>query len=216
MNQLVKSDADSARSHLMQAINDAQGQHSLKSLSLALGKNPAYLHQYVNKKSPRSLPEDLRFQLAKILSVNEQLLRPHSAEFTGAHHNLAIPFLDHPSQQKHCNSPWFIPQRFFEGHCASSSEHVKLAVVDDPSSEFTAGDTVMIDISDQDPLMSGYFALDMGKHLRIRHLEQPSPYGELLKVSNPENTGYETLIDQQSIIGRVIFHAKTFTPRVMT
>ena len=41
--------------------------HTLKSLSVEMGRNHAYLQQYVKRGSPRVLPEDVREQLAGLL-----------------------------------------------------------------------------------------------------------------------------------------------------
>ncbi len=47
---------------------------SLAQASLAIGKNVAYLHQYINKGSPVRLPEIQRKKLAALLNVSEQEL----------------------------------------------------------------------------------------------------------------------------------------------
>ncbi|MFT9115250.1 MAG: S24 family peptidase [Acetobacter malorum] len=50
-------------------------EHNLKSLSLALGKNDAYLQQYVKKGSPQNLREDVRDGLARIFGVSADVFR---------------------------------------------------------------------------------------------------------------------------------------------
>ena len=47
---------------------------SLASLSSSLGKNPAYLQQFIRRGSPRKLPEDIRYNLAHLLGVDEASL----------------------------------------------------------------------------------------------------------------------------------------------
>ncbi len=47
---------------------------SLSDLSRKLGRNQAYLSQYVTRGSPRRLPEDERRHLAMALNVDERLL----------------------------------------------------------------------------------------------------------------------------------------------
>jgi hypothetical protein len=47
---------------------------SLTSLSLKLGRNSAYLQQFVGRGSPRRLPEDERRMLAITLNVDERQL----------------------------------------------------------------------------------------------------------------------------------------------
>jgi hypothetical protein len=52
---------------------DSKGQ--LKKWSEAIGRNHAYLHQFINKKSPKKLSEDDRIALAKVMGVPEDVLR---------------------------------------------------------------------------------------------------------------------------------------------
>ncbi|MDA0664538.1 MAG: peptidase S24 [Proteobacteria bacterium] len=49
----------------------------LKNASLAIGKNAAYLHQFVYRGSPKVLPEDVREALAQHLGVADSQLRHH-------------------------------------------------------------------------------------------------------------------------------------------
>lgn len=52
----------------------AERGESLTSLSLKLGRNVAYLQQFVGRGSPRRLPEEERRMLAITLNVDERLL----------------------------------------------------------------------------------------------------------------------------------------------
>ena len=47
---------------------------SLASLSATIGRNPAYLRQFVTRGSPRRLPEEERRHLAIVLNVDERQL----------------------------------------------------------------------------------------------------------------------------------------------
>ena len=49
---------------------------ALDGLSVAIGCNHAYLHQYVMRGSPRELPEAVRQALAPLLGVSPEALRP--------------------------------------------------------------------------------------------------------------------------------------------
>ena len=63
-----------ARIALIELLN-RNPDHNLKSLSEALGKNDAYLQQYVKKGSPQTLREDIRERLAGLLSVSPDVFR---------------------------------------------------------------------------------------------------------------------------------------------
>jgi len=52
---------------------------SLKDLSLMIGRNHAYLQQFVRRGSPRNLPEATRIELSKILNVPESDLNAAKA-----------------------------------------------------------------------------------------------------------------------------------------
>lgn len=48
--------------------------NSLAKWSKAIGRNAAYLHQFIHKNSPRKLPEEDRTKLSMVMGVDETLL----------------------------------------------------------------------------------------------------------------------------------------------
>ena len=48
--------------------------HSLAALSREIGRNDAYLQQFVTRGSPRRLPENERLKLAQFLRIDEREL----------------------------------------------------------------------------------------------------------------------------------------------
>lgn len=64
----------------------ATGPNNLSALSRMLGRNPAYLHQYIHRGSPRVLPDRDRQLLAAHLGVDE-------AELGGPPSRFALPRL---------------------------------------------------------------------------------------------------------------------------
>lgn len=63
---------DEARANLREAIA-ARG-HSLGALSRMIGRNAAYLQQYLERGSPARLDEDDRLRLAMFLDIDERQL----------------------------------------------------------------------------------------------------------------------------------------------
>ena len=63
---------DRARNTIAQAVANGA---DLSSLSRSIGKNHAYLQQFMKRGVPRRLPEDVRKELAKKLKVPERDLR---------------------------------------------------------------------------------------------------------------------------------------------
>ncbi len=65
-------DAATARANLVRRATDLDV--SLADLSRAAGRNPAYVQQFVERGTPRVLPEDVRLAIAKRLTMDERLL----------------------------------------------------------------------------------------------------------------------------------------------
>lgn len=62
----------------------AEQQKTLAELSKAIGRNHAYLQQFVKRGVPATLPEEIRPKLARLLRVEEQDLRSGSGRPLGA------------------------------------------------------------------------------------------------------------------------------------
>ena len=67
-------DLDPVRTRVLKLIENRKDT-DLKHASLALGRNAAYLHQFIFRGTPKVLPEDLREGLAKYLGIDEAELR---------------------------------------------------------------------------------------------------------------------------------------------
>lgn len=52
----------------------AERHETLQSLSLLIGRNAAYLQQFVSRGTPRRLPEEERLRLAMVLDIDEREL----------------------------------------------------------------------------------------------------------------------------------------------
>ena len=66
-------DLDPIRLRVLKLLD--QKETDLKNASLAIGRNAAYLHQFVYRGTPKVLPEDVRAALARHLGVEEEELR---------------------------------------------------------------------------------------------------------------------------------------------
>ena len=71
-------DLDPTRLRVMKLIQ--QRRTDLKKASLAIGRNAAYLQQYLYRGIPKTLPEDAREALAAFLEVPDESLRPAKKE----------------------------------------------------------------------------------------------------------------------------------------
>ena len=66
---------DSLRQRIVDLIQTRNPPTDLKESSIAVGKNHAYLHQFIFRGTPKRLPEDVRYRLAAHLGVDESQLR---------------------------------------------------------------------------------------------------------------------------------------------
>jgi len=212
------------RQNLLKAIASHPEKWSLKQLSLCLGRNHAYLHQYVYRGSPRTLPEQVRYRLARLLRVDEARLRSHfSSAFPSSHEQeltgldeipgdlITIEYVDHPSQMRFAGTPWHIPASVLSKNSSAPSQMVRLAVLDEGTADFTfrQGDVVILDTADTMPHRAGYFAIDTGMNIRVRHIEQnTSGPAALLHIGQNGDAFYEISADMINIMGRVIFHSR--------
>jgi phage repressor protein C with HTH and peptisase S24 domain len=64
---------DPVRTRVLKLIEDRNT--DLKNASLKIGKNAAYLHQFIFRGTPKALPESVRKPLSEFLGVDEDSLR---------------------------------------------------------------------------------------------------------------------------------------------
>jgi len=212
----------SGRQNLLQAIASHPQAWNLKQLSLSLGRNHAYLQQYVHRGSPKTLPEQIRYQLADLLRIDEAELRsthlfPETKNGDKIRYEsigsdlITIGYVEHPSQRKLETKPWSIPASVFRRNSTSASEKVRLAVLDESTADnsFRQGDVVILDTADTSPLRSGYFVIDAGQHIRVRYIEQnTNGLTALLHIGQNRQARYEISPADIKIMGRVIFHSR--------
>lgn len=200
--------SDPVRLELLKAVERAPNTTNLKQLSIDLGYNHAYLHQFIYRGSPRVLPEQTRYQLAKMLNIPDHKLshspQPHPRAKKPSKTHQDIAYLDHISQSRLLDQHWMVPREFLTS--ISDPNAIKLIALSSDDSNI-----VMIDTHDRSPLLAGEFALDMESNIRIRHLEQISPDDDRLHITGNDSTPYISTIGEQRILGRVIFKGALFT-----
>jgi phage repressor protein C with HTH and peptisase S24 domain len=94
-------DLDPVRTRVLKLVEDRKT--DLKNASLKIGKNAAYLHQFIFRGTPKALPENVRQALAEFLGVEEDLLRhrrvpprkPRSKPSVQEHEDGAVPPRSH-------------------------------------------------------------------------------------------------------------------------
>ena len=211
---------DQIRTHINNLIK--QKGKNYRSLSLAMGKNEAYLHQYINKGSPSRLPEEQRRILARILDVDEQELTdirlPKTVlQTVGPTRTALIEMLssDEQANTDHLasNTSGFfsIPLSDFSNITSSPADMIKMVRItgDSMSPTLKDGDYILADFSQPKFSTDGLYLISSANHLLVKRLQQISA-SELMFIS--DNTNYKSIsmnIKKVNIVGKVIFIFRT-------
>jgi hypothetical protein len=208
---------DRPRQALVKAISKSPHQFTLKDLSLALGRNHAYLQQYLERRSPVRLPEDVRYQLAEMLDIPHQSLMPttfrKNIPLTSKRINnqgvIDIPVIDHPANTNIPPQNWSISFAIIAKHLRSTPDNLGLIVCGDDGLRpvMTSSDFVIIDTADCNLTKAGIFAIDMADHVRFRFLEQPDANEDhvFVRYSSSPDGGFTQSASSLNIMGRAIW-----------
>lgn len=204
-----------------------------KEVSIELGKNQAYLQQFIERNVPAKLKEDVRAKLAEILDLPEEALgaRPRADGTASEDHSKDIPEIDlvagmgggglsimentsHNGITFHkevVRDHWRLPD-WMLSRMGVSAHHVAafpskgdsmLPTIDD-------GDVVFVDTRHRVPSPPGIYALaDEFGGVVIKRLEVTSrPGDEVITVQissdNPRHATRELTLDEIQIVGRFI------------
>jgi hypothetical protein len=174
---------------------------TLKSLSLALGRNETYLHQFVWYNSPQKLDEDDRVKLASLLKIDQQTLRaPHHLGntpdlppgFASGDAAIAPPL---PAIASHTTvtelgvrassgggaevtdepelGSWAFPELWLRTELRAAVSELRIITIDGDSMEgvLRSGDKVIVHIGRTEPSPPGVFILFDGIGLVAKRLE---------------------------------------------
>ena len=223
---------DPVRSRIRQLIGEKN--LDMKGLSLAMGKNHAYLQQYLERGIPKHLSERSRMALAERLGVDEaELGAPRASRHTGtaAAHQAQIPEIDvhagaggggFTALESHSSSGmtfsrevvrdhWRLPDWVLYSLNARSGNLAAFPVQGD-SMEPTLmdGDVVFVDTRVRQPSPPGLFVLaDEFGGVIVKRLEVCSNPGDetiMVRVGsdNPHHLTKELRLDEISIVGRYV------------
>lgn len=192
------------------------------SLSKMLGKNPAYIQQYIKRGTPRKLDEADRRKLAEFYDVDEQVLggfaAPKKAGAKGLALNGLIPIKklqigasagpgsladDDEFQDIMAFGPKWLKQM------GGNPDKLSLIVVDGDSMDPTLcdGDDIMVDHSAAErPLRDGIHVLRMDDVLLVKRIAL-GPSGRLsIRSDNPQYPDWDDVdAGSVNIIGRVVW-----------
>jgi len=228
------TEKDYQRRAVIAALAAAVPPVTLKEASRAIGRNDAYLQQFIHRLSPRKLPEDVRHQLANYLGIDQQQLvgtptddtravssihgaSPHAA------HVCAVPFLHSPDDKavegtanggtSFTADRWIFPQQWVKRLGCHDLTALRLISIsgDSMAPRLEADDIVMLDRSQAQPSPPGLFIINDGIGLIAKQIELiPNTLPPMLQVKseNPAYKSYQRRIDEVKIIGRVVWFAR--------
>ena len=202
---------------------------TLKQASKALGRNDAYLQQYLYRGTPRRLPEPLRLRLAEITGADQadfldpalRALRPPSNG--GDDRTVRVPLHavraaagggSVADEAAGGRDSLAFPPTLLRRITAAPASGLKLLSIsgDSMSPTLEDGDLVMVDTQRRMPSPPGIFILDDGVGLvakRVDAIPNSWPLALRLSSDNPAYSNYRRQVDEVHIVGRVVWFARS-------
>ena len=198
-----------------------QNGHDFAAISKMLGKNPAYIQQYIRRGSPRKLDEEDRRKLAEFYGVEEHLLGAPALRETRRSGPVTPDGLLRIKQlqvgasagpgsladDEYAESMGFGPK--WLRRLGIDPANLSLIAVDGDSMDPTLGngDDIMVDHSASSrPLRDGIYVLRMDDVLLVKRVAM-SPSGKLaIRSDNPQYPDWDDVsAESVNIIGRVVW-----------
>jgi len=189
-------------------------------LSRLIGKNPAYIQQYIKRGTPRKLDEDDRRTIARFLGVDEALLggpttRPRDESTDGM---IKVPRLDVGAsagpgainESEAAISHIAFDPKWLRQLCKGSTNHLSFIRVqgDSMSPTLADGDDILVDGADgADRLRDGIYVLRRDDALMVKRLAiNPFDSRATIKSDNPAYPEWKDCeLSTLAIIGRVVW-----------
>ena len=186
-------------------------------LSRLLGRNPAYVQQYIKRGIPRRLAEEDRRLLARYFSVPEETLGGPSASPPPASGLIAVPRL---SVAASAGGGALDPAEHVAGRIGFDAawlsrlglDPASLSIIrvegDSMAPTLSDGDEILVDAGDGgDRLRDGIYVLRLDDVLVVKRLARGPAAGRLSVVS--DNPNYPSWPDcdaaQVAVVGRVVW-----------
>lgn len=206
----------------------AESRSNLRMASHAIGKNASYLHQFINRGTPRVLAEHDRIALAEHLGCSSDELRhdrsPQGevrprAPLAVPRGYSAVPEIDVRAaagpgawndEAERTRATWIVADPYIRNELGAKPEDLRMLAVDGDSMEplFSSGDKILIDTSRRLPAPPGIFVIWDGMGLvtkQLEHVPHSEPPRVVIKSANPDYDNYERLAGDIRIVGRAVW-----------
>jgi phage repressor protein C with HTH and peptisase S24 domain len=190
-------------------------------LSRMLGRNPAYIQQFVRRGVPKRLKEEERRKLARYFSVSETLLGGPPEEPAGADGLVSIK--RHPVMvsagpgaivREEYGKPYFgFDERWLKVLTPTPPSRLSVVRVegDSMSPTLNPGDDILVDLDDRaERLRDGIYVLRVDDALIVKRLAL-NPIGRRVTIQsdNPAYPDWPNFgLDEINCIGRVIWSGR--------
>ena len=197
----------------------AERGENFASLSRLIGRNDAYIQQYLRKGTPRQLRERERRTLARYFQIPESMLGGMPDDEAAAYGDL-VPIMRVPVRAsagpgalpgEEVRKPYFaFHPAWLKGITASRASQLSIIRVegDSMSPTLSAGDDILVDLEDAaERLRDGIYVLRVDGALLVKRLAI-HPVGRRVTVQS-DNPAYGDLpdcgLDEIDCIGRVVW-----------
>lgn len=201
-------------------------------LSRLLGKNPAYIQQYIKRSIPRVLGEEVRRNIARIFAVSERMLGAPEASYEPSQEKTSgaamardifpVPIFNvqasaGPGALVEAEEPQgylALPESVLR-RASHSGDLSALSVItvrgDSMLPTLADGDLIVVDRADAaDRLRDGVYVLRSGDLLNVKRISR-SPVGNGFSVTS-DNQNYPPFLNcdpaELAIIGRVVMECR--------
>jgi hypothetical protein len=190
-------------------------------LSRMLGRNPAYIQQYVRRGVPKRLGEDERRKLARYFAIPEAMLggpaevpAVPNALLSVKRHPVSVSAGPGAIAGDELGTPYFaFDERWLKALTPSSPASLSIVRVEGDSMAPTlnAGDDILVDLGDAaERLRDGIYVLRIDDALVVKRLAL-NPLGRRVTVQS-DNSAYpdwpDCRLDEINCVGRVIWSGR--------
>lgn len=200
----------------------------LKAVSIAIGKNHAYMHQFVHRGVPRRLGETEREALGALLNAHpdtfiDGVWRAQNKSERPDDGAITIPELDVEAaagggavvSSEIAREPWSFPEYFVRSELGAGRKDLHIitisgdSMISDPPKprDLQPGDKVVVNVASNSPSPPGIFIVDDGLGLvakRVELVPRSDPPRIRLMSNNAAYSAYEVELADARIIGRVV------------
>jgi phage repressor protein C with HTH and peptisase S24 domain len=196
----------------------AERKEDFAGLSRMLGRNPAYIQQFVRRGVPKRLKEEERRKLARYFSISETLLGGPPSESSGSEglvsirrHAVTVSAGPGSIPAEEFAKPYFaFDERWLKALTMTAPGNLSIVRVEGDSMAPTlnAGDDILVDLGDRaERLRDGIYVLRIDDAVVVKRLAL-NPLGRRVTVQS-DNPAYpdwpDCSLDEINCIGRVIW-----------